>query len=167
MGAKMKSQDKILVILVLAVLIIGIGFLAFGAIKSITGEAVKNFGFGYGENKIVNLGIKDNSGKSLDVKVNLLAEKDGLKDIEIIPKKSPIKRIIMYGADLNLQSGYGEEATDLKLDDVSEKKSGDFAEVYAIDPTEIEFENATVTVQATGNKLFKCKEFLILCKFKF
>ena len=36
---------------------------------------------------------------------------------------------------------------------------GSFDELYAIDPTNINFTNAIVTVTATSNTLYKCKEW--------
>ncbi|HII72240.1 TPA: hypothetical protein HA265_05795, partial [Candidatus Woesearchaeota archaeon] len=45
----------------------------------------------------------------------------------------------------------------VNVDDVAE--FGEFVEVYAIDPTAMNFTNATVTMTAKGNSLYKCKEW--------
>ncbi|MFH1064083.1 MAG: hypothetical protein V1729_03315 [Candidatus Woesearchaeota archaeon] len=55
---------------------------------------------------------------------------------------------------------FGNTTEFVRVDDVEE--TGDlsgYAEVYAIDPTSVNFTTATVTVLATGTQLYKCKEW--------
>ncbi|MFC1741508.1 hypothetical protein ACFL3V_03155 [Nanoarchaeota archaeon] len=59
-------------------------------------------------------------------------------------------------ADMDVQDAAGF----LKVDDVPRKpKLKRFAEVYAIDPTSISFTEASVTAEAKGTELYKCKEW--------
>ena len=62
----------------------------------------------------------------------------------------PIKEIEFNDLDISKEF-------DLKIDDAPE--TGNFVEVYAIDPAELNFTNATVTVTAKGNKLYKCTDW--------
>ncbi|MCK5107183.1 MAG: hypothetical protein KAQ83_00485, partial [Nanoarchaeota archaeon] len=74
--------------------------------------------------------------------------------IEIVPEDSPVEKIVLYDVEVQNET--------LGLDDVPEDipaPHGEWEEVYAIDPTEINFTNATVTVTATGNILYKCEKW--------
>ena len=95
--------------------------------------------------EIGNLVINDNIGiGDENVRIN---ENDNL---EITPSEGPVKKIEFEGIELTGSSELG-------IDDSPE--SGNFAEVYALDPTAVKFDSAQVTVQASGNSLFKCKEW--------
>jgi len=47
----------------------------------------------------------------------------------------------------------------LGVEDVEDVEDGKYIQSYAIDPTELNFTNATVTVTAKGTKLFKCRDW--------
>ncbi|MBW2980813.1 hypothetical protein KY360_05345 [Candidatus Woesearchaeota archaeon] len=81
-----------------------------------------------------------------------LSIKEGKYNIRIKPREHPIKSIVVH--DVNISSNITEF---IDIDDVPE--FGDYVEVYAIDPTRFNFTNATVTVTATGNELYKCKDW--------
>ncbi len=71
--------------------------------------------------------------------------------VKIKPKRHPIKEIKFDDIDIS------QEVTDLGIDKPKDKQG--FKELYAIDPTALNFTNATVTVTATGTTLYKCKEW--------
>jgi len=74
-------------------------------------------------------------------------------DIKLNDTDLPVKRIEVHDADIT-----ADNTEFIKVDDVSETgKYSEFVEVYAIDPTGVNFTNATVTVVATGTELHKCK----------
>jgi len=80
----------------------------------------------------------------------------GEYNIEIIPENSPVKKIILNNVSLN------NDVIELGIDDVSETISapiGKWEEVYAIDPTQINFSDAVVSVVAKGNQIYKCNEW--------
>ena len=73
--------------------------------------------------------------------------------IELMPEIKPIKSIKIYELKTN-------GTINLGIDDVPETgDNSEWIEVYAIDPTKLEFENATVTAVAKGNVLYKCREW--------
>jgi hypothetical protein len=77
----------------------------------------------------------------------------GLFNVEIEPDIAPIKSIKIFELNTSNNFNFG-------IDDVPE--TGDFEkwiEVYAIDPTKLEFKNATVTAVAKGTTLWKCKDY--------
>ncbi|MEM7815005.1 MAG: hypothetical protein QXF55_01535, partial [Candidatus Aenigmatarchaeota archaeon] len=76
--------------------------------------------------------------------------------IEIRPASHPIKEIIINDAVLSA----GSEAA-MRIDDVPEDiiTEYQFVEVYAIDPTALNFTEATVTATAKGTELWKCKDW--------
>lgn len=126
----------------------------------------------------VTVDIKDSKSNQLNVKINILNKEGelikqletgtfetsilseenqidaGIYDIEIIPGKHSIKKIKFNGV-------YLTQSIELGLDDVPEKNIIDknFVKIYAIDPTNLNFTNATVTVTAKGNLLYKCKDW--------
>ena len=80
----------------------------------------------------------------------------GEYNIEIIPENSPVKKIILNNVSLN------NDVVELGIDDVPETISapvGNWQEVYAIDPTQINFSYAVVSVVAKGNQIYKCSEW--------
>jgi hypothetical protein len=72
-------------------------------------------------------------------------------DIELSPETGPVKSISMKGV-----SEAGQE-NNLRLAEVG--NSPGFVQAYAIDPTEVNFTNATVTAVAKGTELYKCKDW--------
>ncbi len=80
--------------------------------------------------------------------------------LQLSPKEvHPIREIQLKG----VPSEQITENFGLALDDVPETVNGEralpFVEIYAIDPTAIDFESAEVTVVAKGTELYKCKEW--------
>ncbi|MBW2999549.1 hypothetical protein KY339_02650, partial [Candidatus Woesearchaeota archaeon] len=73
-------------------------------------------------------------------------------NMEILPKEHVIKKIKINGI-----KDVQDASNLIKIDDVPE--SGDYVEVYAIDPTGLNFTNGTVTVTAKGDTLYKCKDW--------
>jgi len=100
--------------------------------------------------------VSENGVQKLSFKQNSMTDivlPEGKYNIELKPKNVPVVSVKIYGADV-------KDTIDLRIDDVPE--TGDYAkweEVYAIDPTSIEFRNATVTAVAKGTELWKCKEW--------
>ncbi len=91
---------------------------------------------------------------STDEKVNLT--KGSYKvEIDFEEEDLPVRRILIEDANVS-----GNSTGFLKLDDVEEEgELAGFEEVYAIDPTEMNFTNATVTAQAKGGWLYKCRDW--------
>ncbi|MBW2980810.1 DNRLRE domain-containing protein [Candidatus Woesearchaeota archaeon] len=78
--------------------------------------------------------------------------KQGKYDIKVKPREHPIKSVVIHKVDIssNITEFIG-------VDDAPE--TGEFIEVYAIDPTRFNFTKATVTVVAKGDTLYKCKDW--------
>ncbi|MEM1577993.1 MAG: hypothetical protein QXM27_03225, partial [Candidatus Pacearchaeota archaeon] len=80
--------------------------------------------------------------------------KKGKYNVKIIPASSPIKEIKF---DVDIDNDF-EGA--IAIDDVPETTGpADSVEVYAIDPTALNFTEALVTATAKGTELYKCKEW--------
>ncbi|MFC1742153.1 DNRLRE domain-containing protein, partial [Nanoarchaeota archaeon] len=119
-------------------------------------------------NVTVDPSIKNALGRALDVDIDFvepgtdrkmegkrLAKGKYKVKVNLTRENMPVKKIEMndVSVDENMTAF-------VNVDDVAE--TGDlagFAEVYAIDPTAVNFSNATVTVVATGQQLLKCKEW--------
>ncbi|MBW2968194.1 hypothetical protein KY362_06940 [Candidatus Woesearchaeota archaeon] len=72
--------------------------------------------------------------------------------INFTERTHPVKGIEIDGLEVD-----GDAGEFIKVDDVNETgKFRKYAEVYAVDPTAVDFTSAEVTVTATGNKLYKC-----------
>ncbi|MBR9691259.1 hypothetical protein GOV06_00575, partial [Candidatus Woesearchaeota archaeon] len=81
---------------------------------------------------------------------------EGEYNVEVVPEEGPVIKIELSGVNVS------ENATEfIDIDDVPEDKVAEkeFVEVYAIDPTKVNFTSATVTVVATGSALYKCKDW--------
>ncbi|MBN1274800.1 hypothetical protein JXA12_00700 [Candidatus Woesearchaeota archaeon] len=109
--------------------------------------------------------IKDSDGKALDAKLRLTdkfgrsvnTDKNLIIDLpraeytaELTPTKDdalPIDRITFRGLTI-------KDDFDLGIERLSPTKG--FVSLYAIDPTSLDFTDATVTVTATGTTLYKC-----------
>ncbi|MBW2980816.1 hypothetical protein KY360_05360 [Candidatus Woesearchaeota archaeon] len=108
------------------------------------------------------LDVRDSDGKTITSSIKI-KDKDGmvvseesiekgLYDVDVELYAGPVKSIKIENIDLD------ESVTDfVNVDDVPKEKEGRFVEVYAIDPTDVEFTQATVTVTAKGSSLYKCK----------
>jgi hypothetical protein len=132
----------------------------------------------------IGMNIKDSKGDALNAKINIYHKnktiakqiskiksagfgiqsnaeeeeiEEGTYDIEVIPDNNVIKKIEFDDVKIN------ENKSDfVSIDDVPETidaPEGKWEEVYAIDPTSVNFTSATVTVTAKGNSLYKCKDW--------
>jgi len=75
--------------------------------------------------------------------------------VEVLPNSGPVNKIIFNEVKANSNLG-------ISLDDTPEDIEahiGKWEEVYAIDPTRINFSYATVFATAKGTKLYKCKQW--------
>jgi hypothetical protein len=98
----------------------------------------------YGENQEVEM-------NSSMTESQLISLEEGEKDIIINPINSPITQIEYENAPI-------EDYTNgiIDIDEPNETES--FTEIYALNP-HLNSTNAKVTVIATGNELYKCKEW--------
>lgn len=94
------------------------------------------------------LKIRDSKGQEIGAQITENKDKG---EVEVIANSGPVKKIVFY----NLKNP--SSSIDLGIDEVGVKDG--FSKVYAIDPTRLEFDNATVTVTATGTELYKCKDW--------
>ncbi|MEM2873973.1 MAG: PGF-pre-PGF domain-containing protein [Candidatus Nanoarchaeia archaeon] len=79
----------------------------------------------------------------------------GKYKIKVKPQNIPIKEIVF--TDININQNV---TAFIKLDDVPETENYErYTEIYAIDPTALNFTEATVTVTAKGSELWKCKDW--------
>jgi len=89
-------------------------------------------------------------GKSEDYE-NLSVQK-GKYNIKVKPQNHPVKEIIFENLEID------ENVSDfIEIDDTPEFEN--FVEVYAINPGNFNFTNATVIATAKGNVLMKCKDW--------
>ncbi|MEA3342640.1 MAG: hypothetical protein U9Q92_00600, partial [archaeon] len=72
---------------------------------------------------------------------------------QIVPEIGPVKKIEFHDLEI---SG---DTVELGLDDVPETGRTGIKEIYAIDPTKLNFTEAKVTVTAKGYELLKCKDW--------
>jgi hypothetical protein len=88
---------------------------------------------------------------------NVKKIKKGQYDIVVKPGEDNAVQEIEFH-DININQSTDEF---IKIDDVNEteKNLTQYVEVYAIDPTQFNFTNATVTVTAKGSELYKCKDW--------
>jgi hypothetical protein len=75
--------------------------------------------------------------------------KEGKHKLRLMPSAGPVKSIEFRGIDVK-----GNIASQVGIDDTPE--SGAFSEVFAIDPTQLAFTDATVIATAKGTDLYKC-----------
>ncbi len=78
----------------------------------------------------------------------------GTYDIELELDDLPVEKIEFNKLEVN------SSEIKLRISDVpKENVEGAFIDVFAIDPTSLEFESANVTVTAKGTTLYKCKDW--------
>jgi|GEM_PF-4932192 len=77
----------------------------------------------------------------------------GNYDVEMTPESGPVKKILFHSVKLD-----GSDKT-IGVDDTPESAYAGSSEVFAIDPTAINFTTAEVTATAKGDTLYKCKEW--------
>ncbi|MEM5772357.1 MAG: hypothetical protein QXO65_02480, partial [Candidatus Aenigmatarchaeota archaeon] len=109
--------------------------------------------------------IKDANENIVEADINIIKneklvlssksnEKINIKINNFKQKLKSIKEIFIENTELN------KGQFELKLDEVSEEKGPPRAiKIYAIDPTNLNFEKAYVTVEAAGEELWKCKNW--------
>ncbi|MEM3126615.1 MAG: hypothetical protein QW331_00905, partial [Candidatus Woesearchaeota archaeon] len=98
-----------------------------------------------------NIVLKDKHRNNVAADIKLETDEEiGKYKARIKPKNKHVKEIIID--DL-----YVNDTLELKVDDISSTKG--FVATYLIDPTQLNFTNATVTAIASGNELYKCKEW--------
>jgi hypothetical protein len=107
------------------------------------------------QNSIINSAIEiiDNTTNETEATMSSGSKQQvnsGKKKIKVIPLAAhPVKQIEFNGVELT-------NSTDLELGLDNTPEFGDFTEVYAIDPTTINFTTAAVTATAKGTLLYKC-----------
>jgi hypothetical protein len=93
--------------------------------------------------------VKDSQEKEVIIKSRIIDNK-----VEIEFEESIVKKIAFNDMILNEEMKFGVE--DLESSKFEEQK---FVQTYAIDPSALNFTNATVTVVATGTTLYKCADW--------
>ncbi len=117
-------------------------------------EAIPDIKDAKGRVLAANIEFKDpNTGKALGH--DKLTKGRYNVDVDLSDEDIPVKSIEINDLDLE------DALTDfINVDDVAETgELSQFVEVYAIDPTAVNFTDATVTVTATGTALYKCKDW--------
>ncbi len=78
----------------------------------------------------------------------------GIYSIEIFPRNHTVKKIKLKGMRIA-----GRISRLLRLDNVPKEKLPRAVKAFAVDPTDITFEEATITLIASGNVLLKCQNW--------
>ncbi len=97
------------------------------------------------------------TGKKYSTTKNAQRAPIGPYDTEVSIKNHPIKKIFFRNLEIR-----GSNQLELRIDDLTgnaEKAGTGSKQFYVIDPTSLNFTNATVTVTAKGESLRKCKEW--------
>lgn len=106
------------------------------------------------ENK--KLSIKDSRKRDVDAKVRISDGKTNSKKVIIEFKNNSVKKIEFEDFNFN-------ENSELRIEDVPGSEvdnfSGTAVRSFAIDPTGVEFSQAEFTYTASGNELWKCKNY--------
>lgn len=86
--------------------------------------------------------------------IDLSGVEPGIYDLGLEVEDNPIKSIAFSQLEIE------DEVLELRIDDVPETgEHSKFIEVYAIDPTNLNFLSANITVVAKGTQLLKCKDW--------
>ncbi len=164
MDKNKKNKDEILLPLIITFVLLLVFFWAFRFVVSLksTGPIAKEVGV---ELQDIGGGVvpaqmklteKTAAGQSILTQMTkstpTTAEKNitGFYNLELAPEKTPIKKIEFKDTDV-------QTIKNLKIEDVGKKDR--WEQVYVIDPTGVNFTNATVTVTAVGDELYKCKDW--------
>ncbi|MBI4154801.1 right-handed parallel beta-helix repeat-containing protein, partial [Candidatus Woesearchaeota archaeon] len=108
------------------------------------------------ETPIKNFGVVNSKEIPIKVEANINEN----KQIIIKPQETAIKKIVFVNLNTSKEIKLKiDDAPKEKIETFIKVKNKEFVKVYAIDPTELEFDNANVTVVATGTSLYKCKEW--------
>jgi hypothetical protein len=104
---------------------------------------------GYGEtNSTVNILNKDNLATSYSE--NILDNTAGIVDVEFTLQNNAVETITIYDHDLS--------STNNELY-IQDNNDTDYDRAYSIDPSKLNFTNATVRVQANQSLLYKCVDW--------
>ncbi|MBW2966578.1 hypothetical protein KY342_05730 [Candidatus Woesearchaeota archaeon] len=141
--------------------------------RILVGGRTEAFEFGVAEVLELTSEVEDSKGRRVDARIELI---DSLtEELKAEKTKDEIKETIEegeYNIKVNLENHsvkeidfedieiYEDFTENIYVDDVNETGNlSEFVEVYAIDPTNLNFTNATVTVTAKGTSLYKCKDW--------
>jgi hypothetical protein len=112
-----------------------------------------------------NFTLQDSKRKNVQAsyKISAKKEKTGFGivdageryDVEIVPEKGPVKKIFLEQVNLAKVTNLGFE--ELPKDYPS--PIGGWSQVFAIDPTAMDFTEGLVTYTAAGPELYKCKDY--------
>lgn len=116
------------------------------------------------KNSKATITIKDAKKRAVKAKIILKesnTQKKGISPLgtehkykaQILPETGPVKKIEFH--DLDISTGLAE----LGIDDTPETGRRGIKEIYAIDPTKLNFTEAKVTAIAKGHELLKCKDW--------
>lgn len=99
--------------------------------------------------------IKSHNNNLEDLNISISSEEKSISDLNVNINKNGIANASFerVNTSSNFELGIDTQIENLKLDKY------DTAKAYAIDPTKIEFENATIIINASGKQLFKCVEW--------
>jgi hypothetical protein len=139
--------------------------------RIVVGSHTEVLEFGEAQQVELDTTIKDASGDKVDATITVVDSimdetvtentgretilEEGEYDINVEFTSMPVKTI-----ELNDVQAYDNATGFIRVSDVAETGNlSEYTEVYAIDPTAVNFTNATVTVTATGTALYKCKEW--------
>ncbi|MBT4539151.1 hypothetical protein HOC32_02600, partial [Candidatus Woesearchaeota archaeon] len=112
--------------------------------------------------QIDNFDLKNSKRKTVSAQYEIItdsnigiASDDSLVNLKITPENSPIKEIRLNDLNLNNENDLGFE--ELPKDFPS--PLGSWAQVYALNPENLDFTDGLVTVEAKGINLYKCKDY--------
>ncbi|RLE44141.1 hypothetical protein DRJ19_01080, partial [Candidatus Woesearchaeota archaeon] len=133
------------------------------------GDRTEILGIGSVPQYVIDPAIKDAENRTINASIKILKTgreiakaktneqlkvKRGIYNIEITPESGKIKKIKIEKADIkkNLQHL-------LKLDNVPKEKIPNAVSAFAIDPTELVFDKAIMTITASADTLWKCQNW--------
>ncbi|MBW2991486.1 hypothetical protein KY348_07340, partial [Candidatus Woesearchaeota archaeon] len=106
-------------------------------------------------------GEKQNAIIKLSNETNQTNKTNRVKLAEILVQSKAFDKIVLQ--DLELTQGTQGELPSLGIDEVPKNKvkisKKNIVKAFALDPTELNFTNGTLTGTATGNELWKCKDW--------
>jgi hypothetical protein len=126
-------------------------------------ELIVNQTVNTAEANLQNLILRDSSRREVNANIRIISEPGNLGtatasdnvDLEVTPARGPIKKLLLKEVDLTTESSLGLE----ELPKTFPSPLGRWAQVYAIDPTNLNFQEGLVTVIAKGVNLYKCKDY--------
>ncbi|MBD3355327.1 hypothetical protein GF361_05065, partial [Candidatus Woesearchaeota archaeon] len=141
--------------------------------RILVGKHTEAFEFGQARKINITSAVKDAKNQTVDADIEIVDSltnetkavkqsdeatelDEGEYNIKVKPSNHPVK-----GIEFKDMEVYEDFIENINLDDINEteKNLTEYIETYAIDPTNLNFTNATVTVTAKGTKLYKCKDW--------